>query len=88
MLRQEVEEKEIALVAEKESILEYCDALQQKFDALTESFSALLLEETTTATEEEKRQRLLAENNLKEIISAKDEELQSLHLEHAKSARS
>jgi len=40
VLQQEIAKKEIALVAEKGSIQEHRDLLQQKFDALTESFGA------------------------------------------------
>jgi DNA-binding response OmpR family regulator/Txe/YoeB family toxin of Txe-Axe toxin-antitoxin module len=40
VLHQEIAKKEIALVAEKGSIQEHRDLLQQKFDALTESFGA------------------------------------------------
>jgi len=108
VLRQEMEKKETALVAEKGSIREHRDTLQQKFDALTEAFGAerqkstsfeteiqglkatlekrdgdmrtliQRLEQANAATEEEKHQRLCAEKTLKESVSAKSDELESL----------
>jgi len=82
--RLEMLKKETTLVAENENLQGYCDALQQKFDMLMESFDAerqkitSLLKEAEIAAEEEKCRRLIMEDTLSAMGSARDEELRAL----------